>query len=530
LASPPAIGGTFAAPGSFTSLSASSTVSGTGFSNYLASPPPIGGVTPAAGGFTGITLPSVGVVNWNSDTGLSRGAADQVNCGNGTAADASCTFDAATVAASAAITVGTAPAGCGSGGSIQAGCIAIAQVSNSTNVVPTALNSVLYANNTSECTGGNGGWAVVNGTGSKLCSLMNYASVTPALIAAISANTTLANVTSGSASPAAAAIPSGIQNYVAGTGYNQATGHQLQVPLACPDTSGSGTAQSCSTGGTTYTPAAADCIIYTTTTTNSGAGLTVNVDSLGAKSVAIPGASGWTTTLTASIIPANKPLLACYDGTANWNVQQTGTAASGGSSAFPLTVSGTVTSGGIPYFNSTTQESSSALLAANHVLLGGGAGTAPSSDSALDDGATTANTLTYTGSGGIIATTGVVDGKTPITLTTGTTASLGGTYSSGFTLNQEATAATAVTYTLPTPAAGKQYCIKNSYNGSAADTGVLTLAVATPGTHFIIKNGTKGSATGTISSGGAAGDAMCVVGISTTLWEAYIQVGTWTLN
>jgi hypothetical protein len=169
-------------------------------------------------------------------------------------------------------------------------------------------------------------------------------------------------------------------------------------------------------------------------------------------------------------------------------------------------------------------------LAANHVLLGGGAGTAPSSDSALDDGATTANTLTYTGSGGIIATTGVVDGKTPITITTGTTASLGGTYSSGFTLNQEATAATAVTYTLPTPAAGKQYCIKNSYNGSAADTGVLTLAVATPGTHFIIKNGTKGSATGTISSGGAAGDAMCVVGISTTLWEAYIQVGTWTLN
>jgi hypothetical protein len=38
--------------GSFTTLSASSTVSGTGFSTYLASPPAIGGTTPAAGNFT----------------------------------------------------------------------------------------------------------------------------------------------------------------------------------------------------------------------------------------------------------------------------------------------------------------------------------------------------------------------------------------------------------------------------------------------------------------------------------------------
>lgn len=45
LASPPAIGGTAAAAGSFTTLAASSTVSGTGFSTYLASPPAIGGTT-----------------------------------------------------------------------------------------------------------------------------------------------------------------------------------------------------------------------------------------------------------------------------------------------------------------------------------------------------------------------------------------------------------------------------------------------------------------------------------------------------
>jgi hypothetical protein len=55
LASPPAIGGTVAAAGSFTTLAASSTVSGSGFSTYLASPPAIGGTAAAAGTFTPLT-------------------------------------------------------------------------------------------------------------------------------------------------------------------------------------------------------------------------------------------------------------------------------------------------------------------------------------------------------------------------------------------------------------------------------------------------------------------------------------------
>jgi hypothetical protein len=58
--------------------------------------------------------------------------------------------------------------------------------------------------------------------------------------------------------------------------------------------------------------------------------LTVAVNGSSPINVAIPGTSGWTTTLTAGIIPANKPLLICYDGT-NLNVQQTGTVSSGGS-------------------------------------------------------------------------------------------------------------------------------------------------------------------------------------------------------
>lgn len=53
-ASPGPIGGTTPAAGAFTTLSASSTVSGTGFSMYLASPPAIGGTVPAAGTFTNL--------------------------------------------------------------------------------------------------------------------------------------------------------------------------------------------------------------------------------------------------------------------------------------------------------------------------------------------------------------------------------------------------------------------------------------------------------------------------------------------
>jgi hypothetical protein len=59
------IGATTASTGAFTTLSASSTVSGAGFSTYLASPPAIGGTVAAAGSFTtlsastSVTTPSV---------------------------------------------------------------------------------------------------------------------------------------------------------------------------------------------------------------------------------------------------------------------------------------------------------------------------------------------------------------------------------------------------------------------------------------------------------------------------------------
>lgn len=72
-AAPGAIGSGTASSGAFTTLSASSTVSGTGFSTYLASPPAIGGTTAAAGTFT--TLLSTGTAALGYANGIGAGGA-----------------------------------------------------------------------------------------------------------------------------------------------------------------------------------------------------------------------------------------------------------------------------------------------------------------------------------------------------------------------------------------------------------------------------------------------------------------------
>jgi hypothetical protein len=62
------VGATTASTGAFTTLSASSTVSGTGFSTYLASPPAIGGTAAAAGTFTTL-IGGADVANYGQLTG-----------------------------------------------------------------------------------------------------------------------------------------------------------------------------------------------------------------------------------------------------------------------------------------------------------------------------------------------------------------------------------------------------------------------------------------------------------------------------
>ncbi len=117
----------------------------------------------------------------------------------------------------------------------------------------------------------------------------------------------------------------------------------------------------------------------------------------------------------------------------------------------------------------------------------------------------------------------------PVTVTTSSSATLGGTYNVGLIFNQEATAAQAVVYTLPTPAAGKVFCVKNSYNGSAANTGTLELLVANTGTQYIIFNGAL-SSSGYVISSGASGDYGCVTGVDTTHWDFTPSVGSWVLH
>ena len=71
--------------GAFTTLSASSTVSGTGFSTYLASPPAIGGTSPSTGKFTSITNTGLtsGYVVYATTGGLETGSANLTVGGNG---------------------------------------------------------------------------------------------------------------------------------------------------------------------------------------------------------------------------------------------------------------------------------------------------------------------------------------------------------------------------------------------------------------------------------------------------------------
>jgi hypothetical protein len=207
-----------------------------------------------------------------------------------------------------------------------------------------------------------------------------------------------------------------------------------------------------------------------------------------------------------------------------------------------LTAAAALTSGNLVQAagnNRTTSDSgvvaanvvtASATLTSTQIMTGAGTKTAQTPSSAA----------TVDSSGNLNAATliasGIVDGKAPVTLTTGASCTLGTAsgcnatkYLSGYTFNQDATAAAAITYTLPTAAVGLQYCVKNSYNGSAADTGTLTIQTSASG-QFIIVNGTPSATGGFVISGGAAGDAACVVGISTTQWEFYAQVGTWALH
>jgi len=89
------VGTTTAAAGAFTTLSASSTVSGSGFSTYLASPPAIGATTPSSAKFTSIT-----------NTGLTSGRVVYSGASGVQTDSANLTFNGTTLSAGGFSTTG----------------------------------------------------------------------------------------------------------------------------------------------------------------------------------------------------------------------------------------------------------------------------------------------------------------------------------------------------------------------------------------------------------------------------------------
>jgi hypothetical protein len=142
-----------------------------------------------------------------------------------------------------------------------------------------------------------------------------------------------------------------------------------------------------------------------------------------------------------------------------------------------------------------------------------GAAPATGSTSIVTIGAATATSL---------AATGVVDGLVNIVLSTATSATTvsSTTYKTAYFFNQGNSAANSI-YTLPTAAAGLQYCVKN-YTGI---TQVLKFKTSASG-QYIDLGGTLSSSGGGVQTGGAAGDGMCVIGVDTTHWVAYCSAGT----
>jgi hypothetical protein len=130
-----------------------------------------------------------------------------------------------------------------------------------------------------------------------------------------------------------------------------------------------------------------------------------------------------------------------------------------------------------------------------------------------------------------LATDAYVDQRMPIiVLDTSSPVTVGSTNVAVYHNNQTtgSSGAAAITYNLPTAAAGIQKCFTNSYNGTQADTGVITIATSASGQFIIFTDGTLSATGGTVTSGGAAADAACVVGIDATHWQLYVQRGTWT--
>ena len=117
--------------------------------------------------------------------------------------------------------------------------------------------------------------------------------------------------------------------------------------------------------------------------------------------------------------------------------------------------------------------------------------------------------------------TAIVPGTTGTPLTTGTSVSLSGPR--GYFV-----CTSTCSITLPVPAAGYEFCVRNDNNVAT----VITFGALGSSARYELTNytsyGTAG--TGTAVSSGAAGDKLCLVGLDSTHYLVGSFLGTWTMN
>ncbi len=127
-----------------------------------------------------------------------------------------------------------------------------------------------------------------------------------------------------------------------------------------------------------------------------------------------------------------------------------------------------------------------------------------------------------------LLTTGIVDGKAPIVITTtSSNYQLGATYQSGYTFINPTSSSASNSAILPAVAAGYQYCVGNY----AAKTGTLTVLTKTgSGVQYIDLDGVLTANTGHIQATAVAGNFACFVGLSDSVWKAIPTKGVWTVD
>jgi hypothetical protein len=193
--------------------------------------------------------------------------------------------------------------------------------------------------------------------------------------------------------------------------------------------------------------------------------------------------------------------------THSWSCVSTG---GGGTPSYPVTVAGTVTSGGIPYFSATTTETSSGILNSNILVRGGGAGGAPTNSSITDDGTTvsTAELVTFSG-GSTTSTSGVKFTGTPLTGGSATTTfplvSIGGGAAGNYN-----TSGTILDINTPSGFTGNSLCIHQN-GGNCGLSASATGATVTVSISLLVNYGvsSKAYSTNTNCAVNSASPAAC---------------------